>query len=161
MISIFLFKEGEKNPVEVKVDEKSTFDEFLNEYLSNTDTAGKFFGYNQDSEREMEGNKSFAEQGVERNHRIVLHKCKKIDVVVYYSGLEYNDTFNPHNKVEKVLKKSLKHFDIDSGELPSFELYLNDSSKEPLDRDRPIGCYIQEGNCTLELVLAKPVDYKG
>lgn len=161
MATLFLFKEGIKDPVECKFNEMENVIDLVKKKFQSSENEADFKGYNMDLECEIKPNIPLNELGKIENHRIVVFKCKKINVTVNYSGDNYSDSFNAHNKVEKVLRKSLKAFGIEHDEMSSFELYKSENSNEPMVRDYPLACYIDGSQCTLELYLSKPIDFKG
>jgi len=159
MITIFVFNQSQKSPLEVK----GEGDMKLMEFLKDLDIKSKNVSvYDLNLDKELELNATLDELGVNNNHRIVVANCKKIEVTVDYAGQPpFVDSLNSHNKVEKVLKEAVKHFKIPAGEQSLFELFLELNSTEPIPRDLPICTILANTNCSLNLFLAKPVDYKG
>lgn len=159
MISIFIFNQSQKSPLEIKGEGNLK----LMDFLKDLDLKSKNVSvYDLNLEKDLDLNVTLDGLGVKNNHRLVVASCKKVDVTVDYAGQpSFIDSFNPHNRVEKVLKEAVKHFKIPAGEQSLFELFLELNSKQPLPRDLPICTILGESSCSLNLFLAKPVDYKG
>jgi hypothetical protein len=158
MVSVFLFKMSQLSPLEVKGESVLKLKDFLKNDIENPSCS--IFDLNLDKELDL--NKSLDELGVENNHRVIISSCKKVEVTVDYAGQPpFIDSFNYHNKIGKVLRKALEHFNIPDGEKTLFELFSDQNSKEPLGKDLPICTVVAADKCKVNLFLSKTVDYKG
>jgi hypothetical protein len=89
-----------------------------------------------------------------RKHHV--HRCREIDVVVYYGKASHSHCYPPSTRVETVLHWAVKRFGIDATIASEFELTLLGSTEE-LPGSLHIGSLPKHPACRVELNLVRGV----
>ncbi len=83
---------------------------------------------------------------------IHCHRCRKIEVTVFYNGEETNK-FNPNAKIRRITEWAKKKFGVDEGR--KWILRLGAADGEIIDSDSHIGRLVKFPNCNLSLYLTE------
>lgn len=90
-----------------------------------------------------------------KNHiSIIVHRCKKITVLINFEHRTESHTFSPSATVFRVLTWAIgkKGFDLDDTARAKANLIIP-NQESPLPRDAVIGSYVTDKNCSLTLEL--------
>lgn len=163
-IQLFVQGEGITEIQLVRIPEKSTLCELAKKlnlvFMESNATAGDDFIFLlEDSERELQSDKTIKELGIKNRERIHIHSCRKIKVGVNFNGREAGHLFPPSKTIAKVKRWADKQFGIEGVDATEHALQICGTAKRP-DEDVHIGSLVQRPNCQVcfDLVPKKRVE---
>jgi hypothetical protein len=98
-----------------------------------------------------------------KDHKaFVVHRCKKIRVVVEYNGHTFSHDYAPSRKVQQIRHNAIKQLNVDEIAGKNLELFekANDQNSK-MNRSYPIGYYTSYPTCGITLYLADPNAFAG
>lgn len=99
----------------------------------------------------------------EKDHKaFVVHRCKKVRVVVQYNGHTFCHDYAPSKKVQQIRHDAIKELRIDGTAGANLELFENANDQNTkLNRSYPIGYFTSYPTCSITLCLADPNAFAG
>jgi hypothetical protein len=98
--------------------------------------------------------------GVGHRHHIHCHRCKKIDVLVLYNGVQKDHESSPAVRLDRVLRWATHEFQLQGHDAADMALFLP-GEVTPLDGDVHIGSLASFPDCRVSVVMNVPVQVNG
>jgi hypothetical protein len=160
MIDIYVHTVDGADPKLVKASEESTIKQLIKQVTGEGADDGSFLLFIEDGEDAVQKHQTLAESEIRHRHHVHIHKCKKVQVSVFYNG-QKQETFPPSAKVKRVLKWAVKAFGLSPVEATDKFLALNSDKNAELPMDAHIGSFTADGECSINLCLVAPVEVQG
>jgi hypothetical protein len=113
-----------------------------------------------DGPEPLDGNLTFEGLGIQDKDIVTVTKCRHVQVTVEFAGRSFEETYNPSNKVQVVLKDAFKEFNIPQADQGDYHLFKSAADKTPIPADERLVSLLT-GSCTLTLYFNKKDDTKG
>jgi len=136
-----------------------TVNQLLEEF--NTSEAESTYVFINDEESHVDKNKTLEEINHDEKVDIFCHRCKKIDIKVFYQNRTYDLIVSSNLKGKIILKKALKEFEIPNSESVKLKLVANSANGPTiLDNDR-IGKFVSYPDCSINIYLVSKDNWQG
>jgi len=100
------------------------------------------------------------EISVEETAYVLVHHCENVELDVSYAGRDLDEKTHITTLVSKVLDETAKTLGISDADAADLVFRMTGTSVE-LDATAPIGSYVPQGSCSLELDLVHLVRSAG
>lgn len=92
----------------------------------------------------------------------VVHRCKKIKVIINYNNHTFSHDFAPSIKVQHIRRDAIKGLGVDEIAGNNLELFeKTDDQNTKMNRNYPIGYFTSYPTCSINLYLADPNAFAG
>jgi hypothetical protein len=158
---IFLEKKVMK---EVTIDEQTKIGELIKlsspETVGLTDNLEDQEAYLLDEANEL--SKDLKAFDTKDHKAFVVHRCKKVRVVVSYNNQTFTHDYVPSRKVQHVRHEAIKRLGVDEIAGKNLELFEKaDDQNTKMNRNYPIGYFTSYPTCSITLYLADPNAFAG
>jgi len=96
--------------------------------------------------------KAFVEQGGKAKDRVILHRCRRVDVTVVFNACRDERHFNPAATVARVKRWFVKQIDMSPVDASEHVLQLAGTTERP-DPDTHIGTLVGKKTCSVSFTL--------
>lgn len=157
---IYIHGENSREPRLIEVSEKASIPDILKAYAKEFPETGQpeeISVFVEDEEEALIREKHIEPAGIRKRGHYHCHRCKKIEVTVFYNGEDKRLPFPPSTTAKLVLKKAVRAFQINEADAGDYLLKLEDRTVlQPADH---IGSFASFPRCVLKLFLTptKPV----
>lgn len=103
-------------------------------------------------EDELEAKLPLVAQGVRHKDRVIIHRCKRIEVSAAFNARLEQRKFNPAATVGRVKRWFVKEIGMTPVDASEHVLQLTGTSQRP-DEDVPIGTLTTKGTCSVAFTL--------
>ena len=163
--TVYLSLEGSRQIHTVEIDQKTSLGDLIKKYAPGLARSKDFNedleGYLLNSDDDLRKDVPLASMDLGRKAHIILTRCQKVKVNVLYNGGTYADEFNPSNRVARVWRKAIKHFQINDDDATSLKLWLEDETEDVLMDNEFIGAFASYPACSVTLILSVDQDVQG
>lgn len=87
-------------------------------------------------------------------------KCTNINVKIHYTDKTYSVTVSPDKPISYLLALAVKHFDHTDFKNKDYELAITATEQQP-DKSLPIGAFVGDNTCSIEMNLVPSVKLQG
>ncbi|GLQ82620.1 hypothetical protein GCM10007881_61430 [Mesorhizobium huakuii] len=153
--SIFLQAEG-SNKIEIfEIDEAAPVETLVNAAKERGLLEGdqsEFLIFLEDQEEPLVQTKPFGEQGGKAKDRVILHRCRRIEVSVAFNAHKDERRFSPAATVARVKRWFVKEIGMSPVDASEHVLQLAGTTERP-DPDTHIGTLVRKGTCSVSFTL--------
>lgn len=116
------------------------------------DIRGEALLFFEESEHPLEFDVLLKDQGIKHNDRVIVHRCRHIEVTVGFNARSEHRKFNPAVTVGRVKRWFVDEIGMKPVDASEHVLQIAGTSHRP-DQDVPIGTLAPKGTCSLEFTL--------
>ncbi|MBN9306916.1 MAG: hypothetical protein BGO82_05570 [Devosia sp. 67-54] len=108
--------------------------------------------YVEDRDDPLDNDKPFLAQGGKDKDRVIVHRCRRVDVTVAFNARREQDKFSPAATVARVKKWFVKEIGMTPVDASEHVLQLAGTTDRP-DPDTHIGTLVAKGLCSISFTL--------
>ncbi|OCJ08643.1 hypothetical protein A6U86_27400 [Rhizobium sp. AC27/96] len=116
------------------------------------DIRGDALIFLEESEHALEIDVLLKDQGIKHHDRVIIHRCRHIEVTVGFNARTEHRKFNPAVTVGRVKRWFVDEIGMKPVDASEHVLQIAGTSHRP-DQDVPIGTLAPKGTCSLEFTL--------
>jgi hypothetical protein len=159
-IQVYVHAENVREPKLIEVHEKATSEELIIIYQQeypDTGTLEEIVLFFEDEEEPRFKGHPDEHKGPGKRSHIHFHRCKKIEVTVFYNGEDKIFQYSPATTIKKIKSKAIHSFGIKESDAGDYLIKLEDGTV--LQAADHIGSFVGSPRCHIKLFLTatKPV----
>jgi hypothetical protein len=106
----------------------------------------------EEQEEPLVHGKAFVSQGGKAKDRVILHRCRRVDVSVTFNARQLERRFNPAATMARVKRWFVKEIGMSPVDASEHVLQLAGTTERP-DPDTHIGTLVGKGTCSVSFTL--------
>jgi hypothetical protein len=162
---IYLHFSNSRTVTEITAKKEATVGSLIKEYASknasNPDYEEDLEVTIENMDEELPKDATLEKLKINDGEHLHFSRCKKVAVSISYNGATFQHNFAPATTIGKVLKKALKHFDIDETAGSALSLFLTSECDEAIPGNEHIGSLTGYPTCGIKLFLSKKKNIQG
>ncbi len=163
--TIYLHFSNSRTVIEIITKKEATVGSIIKEYASkdasNPDYEEDLEVRIENSDDELPKDATLEKLKIKDGDHLNFSRCKKVAVSINYNGTTFQHDFAPSTTIGVVLKKVLKHFDIDETAGSVLSLFLTSECDEAIPINEHIGSLTGYPTCGIKLFLSKKKNIQG